>query len=865
MNAIDAVKGKGWGLTIFSRYPALWAFVVFICLSAYALGANPFSSETVAPLDILAAAPGWVAGQSVHKIVHWESTDIIDSQLPTWIPLKAQIRAGQGSLWYPYGTGGQPVVFELFNPIFLLFLMVRDNALAYYLAGLAKLVISGFGTYLLLKIFLRWLPSLWGGMVFMLCGFNAAWFFWEHVSTSMWIPWLLWATVTYLKTDELKWLPAITLISLLLIAGGFPAVAAFGFYSFAILILLWNLYGFYAAKKQAAHKSDKKLTSLVITTGFPLLAVGMAFLMAAIIIIPFLDSMAEINLGYRSGGGTPFSIHDLRLFFSYENPPRIERTAYVGSAVLMFALAGVVAAFQARDNVLKLFVVFNFLLVLAGTLVTFGLLPNQVIRAIPVFNNNSWGRLIVIPLLGLSALSAVGLDFFIDPLATFIGRSLKIEPLHSQRIVIMMVILLLVLQFYSQKKLFNSFNAVVPSSWLYPSTPSIAHVKEHLQPLQSVIADDSFAMSGTLGAYGIAQWYAHTFRTDREKEVLGSLVHDPFPSPTSALIKGGNIQFNSSLMEKLAVKYLLVTKRVLYPDVEYQLPGTPFSLAPPLPGSSWKQHLYISNDMVVGHIGFLFATYGEEHSPANVLLSLYKDDDNKLIAESELDKNEIKGNGEVYFRFPDKIALRKGNYSLVLRMVDYAGPDKLSAWVIKNQGNKGDYLEINGRKYDVSLKCGIVAYEKMDLNFFAKKWNIIDLEQNVMIFENKQVTNSAYFTDNLDPSGDRIDFSGLVVRQPSSDLIEIEYAGRHAGWIVLPMHLNAGWKAIVDNREVTYDTYLGILPAIPVQGATHIKFSYRPASFWKGTVVSLIGLVIFLIFSGACLKKDRQVLKEKGI
>ena len=98
---------------------------------------------------------------------------------------------GRARYWWPYGTGGQPVSFELLNPAFLLFLVVKDNALAYYLVGLFKLVIAGFGGYLLLRIFLRWLPSMWGGIVFMLCGFNAAWFFWDQVATAMWIPWLL--------------------------------------------------------------------------------------------------------------------------------------------------------------------------------------------------------------------------------------------------------------------------------------------------------------------------------------------------------------------------------------------------------------------------------------------------------------------------------------------------------------------------------------------------------------------------------------------------------------------------------------------------------------------------------------------------
>ena len=172
-----------------SRRQKLAAFLVILFLSVYALNANPLAGQTVAPFDRLLQFPGWFSIQSDRKAVHLERSDILDSQLPTWITLKDEIRKGESPLWYPNGAGGQPISLELCNPAFLLFLAVKDNGLAYYLVSLAKLVISGFGAFLLLRIFLRWLPSVWGGIVFMLCGFNAAWFFWEQVGTAMWIPW----------------------------------------------------------------------------------------------------------------------------------------------------------------------------------------------------------------------------------------------------------------------------------------------------------------------------------------------------------------------------------------------------------------------------------------------------------------------------------------------------------------------------------------------------------------------------------------------------------------------------------------------------------------------------------------------------
>ena len=836
-----------------SRHGTLSALVVLICLAVYALNADPFAAQTVAPFDRLLEFPGWSSVQSNRQAVHLERSDILDSQLPAWITLKDQIGKGESPLWYPNGAGGQPISLELCNPTFLLFLAVKDNALAYYLVGLAKLVISGFGAYLLLKTFVRWLPSLWGGMVFMLCGFNAAWFFWDQVATAMWVPWLLWATVMYLKTEDLKWLSAITVTSLLMIFGGFFAVAGFGFYSFALLILVWNSYDFFGHWREAYKNADTR-KSFLKKTALPLLAAGIAFLMSALTIVPFLDALSGTNLGYRTSGGMPLSIHDLLLFFTYEDPSEVERTAYIGVLPCMFALAGILPLFSGQNKHLRLFVFFNAVLVIITLSIAFGLLPHQLIEALPVFKNNpKWGRLLVVTLLGLAALSAVGLDISAAKLQALSSRSLRWTPLNAQRIIAVTLIAIIAIQFQSQKKLFNSFNAVVPSAWFYPMTPSIQYVKDHLKPLQSVIADDSYWFAGTLGAYGLPEWYAHSFRTDREKEVLGELVHDPFSSPTSMVVLASNIQFASPLMDKLVIKYLLVNKKAwLEPIGVLTLQDISHSPAPPLPDNSWTQHISLLDDMEIGAIGFLFATHRADHAPADVRLTVYRD--NHEISSAKLDKNKIVDNEWAFFEFPHKVFLKKGGYSLALSLAGYNGPGKLTAWATKVRENSGAYLEINGMKSDSALKMRIDVYMKMDRASIEKKWKVVDREKDIVILENKQVTNSAYFVNKLDPSDDHMDFSGLNVEQASVDLITINYLKKDAGWIVLPMHLHSGWKASVDGRQVAYEAYLGMLPAIPVRGASQVIFRYEPRSFKTGAVLSATGAVIFALFSLVCVR-----------
>ena len=835
-------------IAFLSKFRSVSVFIVFLFLAAYALGANPFSGQTVAPLDLIMSAPGWSSVQRVHKLVHWESSDIIDSQLPLWISLKEQIRAGRGALWWPYGTGGQPMTFELFNPTFLVFLAVKNNALAYYLAGLFKLVVSGFGGYLLLRAFLPLLPSVWGGAVFMLCGFNAAWFFWEHVATAMWIPWLLGAAVMYLRTEDGKWLPAITLASLLLILGGFPAVAAFGFYAFGLLVVFWNLQDSFDGDWRESIRDDRRRKAFFKRTALPFLAVSIAFLMSAIALIPFIDAMTGINLGHRAGASTHFGIRDLLLFFTYENPSEIERTAYIGILAAVFALVGLFSAFRTQDETRKRFIIFLAVLVAVSVSIAFGILPHRLIRSIPVFNTNAWGRLIVVPLLGLAALSSFGVDYCLAGLTEHIRRRGKISALNASRLVTVVLVLVTLVQFQSQKKLFNDFNAVVPSSWLYPLTPSIRYAKENLKPLQSAIADRSFNMAGTLGAYGIPQWFAHTFRTDKEKEILRSLVRDPFPSETSAFIDGGNILLDSPLMEKLAIKFLLIHKDVLEDKAVFEPPSISPAQAPPLPGNSWRQRIRIPEDMRIGYIGFLFATYPDAQAPANVRLALARDADGKILAVSELDRYEIADNKVAYFRFPDPVFLEKGDYSLGLSLVGQARPGKLTAWATRIPEGSRNYFEVNGNRSEYSLKWRIVEFRKKDPAIYSYRWKPIDLEPDILILENTRVTGGAYFVEDLDAANRQIDFSRLALRQPSSGAVEIDYSGGDAGWIVLPMHLHRGWKAYVQDRQVPHDAYLGILPAIPVQGVCTVRFRFEPDSVKTGAFLSAAGVLLFALF-----------------
>lgn len=843
------------------RWQHAVAFLLILGLAVLALGANPFRGETVAPLDLLVCHSGWsTAVTPGPRIVHWESTDIIDGVLPFWISLKQQIREGRGSFWNPYFSGGVPVTLDLLNPSFLLFFAIGDNGLALYVIALLKLLVAGSGCYLFVRIFAGWLPALWGAVVFMLCGFNAAWFFWDQVPTAMWIPWLLAATVRYLRSDDRRWLPAITATGWMMITGAFFSVAAFGFYAFATLVVLWAGWDFFDDGGMAEAPRNRRLVEALKKVGWPFLAVGLSFLLAAAMLIPFIDSMAGIDLGYRAGGGTDLSngFRDLVLFLVPESPLRVERSAYLGPIAVLFAIAGILPALTSPCRDRRKIGVFCAILAVLGIALAFGLLPHALIRTIPVFGFNKWNRFLVIPLFGLSALSAFGVEAFLERSRRFADRLPSIPAGSAKPIAYLVVAGLLAVQFHSQKKLFNAFNAVSPSSWIFPETPNIRYVKDHLLPLQSVIPDRSYGMGGSLGAYSIPVWYAHSFKTEAEKEILDALVQNPFPSPTSCYLEGENIQFNSPLMERLAIRYLLVNKRYFQPP-RLVNPVVSNEFAPPLPGNSLSQRISFPGDVRISSVLLRLRASGFDRGPANLRLSIRDREGRQVGPELAVSSGSIASGGWTAFAFPEAIPLKRGTSTLSLSLPpDYSGPGRISAWSTRDDTASGNSLVVNGSPTKTALQMQLLMLAPLDPLLRDDRWKILDLEQEVVILENRRVTGSAYFLKNIAGLASPPDYSGISVKTPSSDRIEIRYSGSGPGWIVLPMRLNSGWTAVVDGAEARYDKYLDMMPAIPVAGACDIVFRYRSSSFRFGVLASGAGVVAFLFFLLACTRHGKK-------
>jgi len=218
--------------------------LVILLLAVLALGANPFNHQTVGPFDLLTHQPGW-GELALSDVRNVERSDTLDWQLPQWQWAKTQFRAGEWPIWNWTRGGGIPGFFDLSTgmatPAFAIFALFDDSAQGFYWSTLSRLLIAALGMYLLLRVELTRLASLFGATTFMFSGFFTAWLYWPQTTTLMWLPWLLLAIFRYLQTPGVaRWL-LIALASFLLVLGGFPSVAAYGFYACGLAQIVFGL------------------------------------------------------------------------------------------------------------------------------------------------------------------------------------------------------------------------------------------------------------------------------------------------------------------------------------------------------------------------------------------------------------------------------------------------------------------------------------------------------------------------------------------------------------------------------------------------------------------------------------------------
>jgi len=813
------------------KYKHLLAFLFFAVLSILAIGANPLDKETTGPFDLLVSYPGYSSVAPSHLDVRCHKrSDILDARFPGLRKHKKD--------FYHYLKNFKKRPLDLiekayvmvWKPSIFVYMCIPHEPTAYYFSQLIKLIIAGFGTYLFLKLFLSFPASLFGGMVYMLCGFNAAWFYWLQVETSMWIPWLLWAVGLYLIHNKARYLFLITLTSVFLINAGFPAVAAYGFYAAALLIFLYNIF------------TRKNLRSFLIKSILPLLFIGLGFMISSHYLFNLVHNIQSADLFHRGGAGTKLEIQNINHFFTY-NPDTpiglsVEKSVYIGFLAFAFCLLSFLYlwAKEKAEN-WKSWYLFSLLLLVLSIVIGYGLIDHHIIRKIPVFSFNPWQRLSVIMNLSIAFLSS----FFIE----FIFQSRNRRPRILKSVVPVLLVMMFVVQFADQKRYFNQFNGSTPSRYFFPMTPSIEFVKKNIKDYQSIIADYSFNISGTLSYYGFFEWFRHSFRRREERELLLSLAPHSDASPTSFALSARNIDFSSPLMNLFAVKYVFVHERninFIKAPYFFKQPFTDQTPSPPLPFNRLSQHFTVKKSRDLKAVNLFLGNYKNKSFDSDVLLKLKDSWTQEVMAVTEKNKRTIKDNTWVYFEFEDPVRLKKGEYQFSIELENKKSSAMLSGWSTQRTEGINSYLTVNGEETDLSFIYFLHEANKI----YTKNYKIHRLEPTVAVAENLECPEGPYLISDLNEYPPVIKNKSLEYESSAGE-IKIHVPQGGSGYVVIPRPYRKEMKAFVDGEKKPLQTYLDVMPAVRVHNHSWVYVKEKTFFPLKGFVLSFVSWLFFII------------------
>lgn len=183
-------------------------------------------------------------------------------------------------LWNPYQAYGAPLAADMqsqpFNPLYMLFAL-DPGPRTYNLFILCRLLIAGLGTYLYLRLFLPFAPSVAGGMICMLSGYYILFFNMPHLSVDVLAPALFFAIERLLRRQSVRNVLLAAGVIFLILIGGMPETAllilTFGFAYFLFRVVSYRVI-------RSAARSHIIYYVSVSVIGFAL---------AAFLLAPFLE------------------------------------------------------------------------------------------------------------------------------------------------------------------------------------------------------------------------------------------------------------------------------------------------------------------------------------------------------------------------------------------------------------------------------------------------------------------------------------------------------------------------------------------------------------------------------------------------
>ncbi|MGD9171295.1 MAG: hypothetical protein PVI97_14725 [Candidatus Thiodiazotropha sp.] len=830
------MKGSHWPLTQFAqRYVP---FLVLVLIAVVMLGANPMAGETIAPFDLLVQFQGWKNTGIKSPRKHFKHSDVLDSKLPAWRYARERLRQGELPLWNPHVLGGNPLLLlitrSIITPAFAAYALFDNEAVGLYASALVNLLIISFGGYLLFfSLTGNRLASLLGAVAFSYSGFITSWFLWPHVNTSVWIPWMLYFAVCVVQTGDAKYVPWLAIASTLMILGGFPTVAVYGYIALLLLFISWSLF---------SRNSYRLIMTRVALGGAGIL---LSLMMAMLFIYCLDESLGLVDLSYRRGGSAFRKAQDFLLYIQplREGKLTLGRTGYVGLLPLILFIPALWLTWRSRNEWKY---AWGLLLVLVIAPLAFAWIPMDYIRQIPLIGTSMISRLILIIGLGFSLLSVLVLS----AAHQHFGK-------NAPGWATVVLLFLLAFQVVDQRRVFQSLVGHVKAETIYPRTATIDYARDNIDPLQNVIPDRGYLFSGAVSAYGLSEWFAHGFHTPAEKQLLERVVNRPFLTPTAAGFLCSQVNFrNAKLLAYLGARYVLCSRGTKQGKTFEQKPV--FDTVDARQGDDGGlsllrdrviQFAEVHQQVFFDELELALVTDNAENT-TGVRLKLWTG--SKPLTESAPCSFRRESEG-AYLRcsFPSLVMLNKGRYELEVIVEEENPPASLVAVVHPTNspllwlkvGNTVSKRVLGLRGYRLR---NALDYQAV-LNGDHYSYTVHKLEPGVVLVENRLVKGSAYFVSSL--SGmPAARYDQLMLRNYSDTSMQFEYLGDKPGWVVIPVRMYPGWFFLVNGKKVQPTLFEEVMPAVPVSGKGSIDFIYSPVHYSVPAVISILGVLLSLVF-----------------
>jgi hypothetical protein len=389
------------------RHPTLLAALVSMVLSAIMVGPALVPGRALSSADIWWFSTPWTADRPA-GLTRPANPDLEDAA-QQFQPLREEVKrqVPDVPLWDPWIAGGRPLLADAqsaaFSPFNLpAWVMPLQRSLAW--TALLILWAATFGMYGLARALgMRFAGALMAGIVYGLNLWLVAHLSYPHAGVWALLPWLLWATERLVRRPDATSVSLLAIVVALQYFGGHPET------SFHVLL---GTIAFFALRVGLARRRGLRA---------PLLAMAAALVagtgLAAVLLAPFGELLFHsADLAERSGTGVDQHLGgDLVLgFFLFDYWGRATETAlmpflfarswYVGALPLMLAATALIL----RPRAERLWIAGAGALLLA---VIFGVPPFlQIATRLPLLSLGHNDRLILLVLACVALLAGWGFD-----------------------------------------------------------------------------------------------------------------------------------------------------------------------------------------------------------------------------------------------------------------------------------------------------------------------------------------------------------------------------------------------------------------------------------------------------------------------